>query len=700
MTDKPTVTPITADDAQAKSADIIAANLETLQSLFPDVVTEDGVNVDVLNQIIGKTVTDCEEKYGLNWHGKRKARQLALTPSTGTLLPCPDESVDWQTTQNLFIEGDNLEALKLLQRSYANKVKLVYIDPPYNTEGDFIYPDRYQDNLDTYLRYTGQMDDDGFKMTSNTESSGRKHANWLSMMFPRVKMARNMLTPDGIFVSHIDEHEFAHMTCLMDEVFGSENNLGPIVWDKRNPKGDATKVATQHEYMIVYAKNLGALRESHEIKRAKANAERMLDKAASLFAKIGTSQVPEDLAKVAKKYEIDLDSNMHSIKYGLNEAESEFQEWLKTQDVSGGEAAYQRIDEAGEVFQTVSMAWPNKLKAPDDYFIPLIHPVTGKPCPVPARGWRNPPGTMKKLLDAERIVFGSDESTQPRRKYLLRENMDENVPSVLPFGGSDDARLKALGIPFDNPKPTDFAKSLLQYCLGDCGIVMDFFAGSATTGHACMELNVDQGAAHRFILVQLPEHLDPKKKEQKAGHKFCVENGLSPTIAEVAKERLRRAGVKVQSANPLYEGDVGFRTFKLDTSNIRAWNPAPEDLEGTLSDHTEHLDPDRDNVDVLYELLLKLGLDLSVPIESKTLDGKEVYAIGAGTLIACLSKEISRDDVEALAQGIIAWHTEFAPEGETTIVFRDGGFADDVVKSNLAAILVQAGFDETRIRSL
>lgn len=298
---------ITASDPETTSADIVKDNIEKLTALFPELVTEGpagaAINMDVLKMLIGdNTVTDCDEKYGLNWHGKRAARQLALTPSTGTLRPCPEESVDWDTSQNLMIEGDNLEVLKLLQKSYAGKVKLIYIDPPYNTEGDFIYPDRYQDNLETYLRYTGQIDEEGLKITSATERSGRKHTNWLNMMLPRLRAARLLLRKDGIIMSHIDEHEVANFTWLLDEIFGPENSLGPIVWDKRNPKGDATKIATQHEYLVVYAKNVDALLYSHPLEKPKANAVRMLAKAKTVFAKLGTRQVPDDIAELTKRY--------------------------------------------------------------------------------------------------------------------------------------------------------------------------------------------------------------------------------------------------------------------------------------------------------------------------------------------------------------------------------------------------------------
>ncbi|MFV9646998.1 MAG: DNA methyltransferase, partial [Desulfobacterales bacterium] len=380
----------------------------------------------------------------------------------------------------------------------------------------------------------------------------------------------------------------------------------------------------------------------------------------------------------------------------LDKINEEYKDWLKLQDVSGGEAAYNFIDESGNIYQSVSMAWPNKQQAPDEYFIPLLHPETGKPCPLPERGWRNPPATMKGLLDMGLILFGDDETKQPRRKYLLYENMDENIPSVVPFGGSDDALLKDLGIPFDNPKPLKFVKTILKYFLSKDGIVIDFFAGSGTTAHACVDLSLEQKAQHHYIMVQLPEQLDSKKKEQKAAFKFCQDNELPTNIAEIGKERIRRAAAKIREENPNYTGDLGFKVFKLDSSNIRAWNPDRNDLEQTLFDHMEHLVEGRSEEDVLYELLLKRGVDLTVPIEGKTITGKTVYSIGYGVLFACLNAAISREEVEDLAQGIIDWHKELKPAGDTQVVFRDSAFKNDIAKTNMTAILEQNGIKHVR----
>lgn len=303
---------------------------------------------------------------------------------------------------------------------------------------------------------------------------------------------------------------------------------------------------------------------------------------------------------------------------------------------------------------------------------------------------------MKALLDTGQIIFGEDETKQPERKYLLHENMDENIPSIIPYGGSDDALLKSLGIPFDNPKPVGFARVLLQCFLGEEDIVLDFFAGSATAGHASWELNAAEGCKNRFILVQLPELLDPAKKEQKEAHKFCVKQKVPPNIAEIAKERLRRAAKKIKEENPMFAGDLGFRVFKLGSSNIREWEPDRDNIAKTLEESVEHLKADRTEADILYELLLKLGLDLCIPIEKRIIAGKDVHTIGNGVLIACLSAAISRKEVEPLAQGIVEWHKALAPAGDTTCVFRDSAFADDVAKTNMAAILDQNGIRNVR----
>lgn len=659
---------VTAASPEAQSADLMAANIEQLKALFPELITEGAngvaVNVDVLKALVGDaTLTDADEKYGLNWHGKRRARQRALAPSTGTLRPHPEGSVDWDATQNLMIEGDNLEVLKLLQKSYARKVKLIHIDPPYNTGSDFVYADTFQDGVKNYLEFTEQLAE-GAKAGSNTETSGRFHTRWLNMMYPRLKLAHGLLRDDGILVVHIDEHEVHSLVLILREIFGDENEIGAAVWDKRNPKGDARGMAYQHESIVIFAKNAEILFENAPLKRAKRNAQRMLDAAAQAL-ETGRS---------------------------IEKANTLYRAWIKEQEgLSGGEAMYDRIDQDGRVYRLVSMAWPNKKKAPDEYFLPLKHPETGLECPVPERGWRNPPETMKRLMNEGRIQFGVDESTQPQRIYFLDENMFENVPSILPYGGSDDALLKALGIPFDQPKPMEFLISVLSWCSGGQDIVLDFFAGSGTTGHAVMELNARDGGERRFILVQLPELLDGKRKEQAEAFAFCQELKKPTNIAEITKERLLRAASRIRSSNSHYQGDLGFRNFQFDSSNICAWDPSGEQLEQDLLASAEHIKADRTSMDLLYEVILKFGFDLCVPLEVRCKADKTLYIVGGGMMMACFEENIDTEDAETIAGEIISALRELKPERDVTCVFRDSGFSDDVAKLNLGAILAQSG---------
>jgi len=679
----PEIKKLELDPPETKSADVIAENLNALRSLFPDAFKEGKIDFDVLKQLLGSAIDEREEKYGLNWHGKRKARQVALTPSTGTLLPCPEQSVEWDTTQNLMIEGDNLEVLKLLQKSYARMIKLIYIDPPYNTNNDFIYRDRYADAMGNYLAYTGQKINGEWTLSESArDSRGRRHSKWLSMMLPRIKVSHALLRNDGFLLVHIDEHEVANAINIISEIYGEDNFLGPIVWDKRNPKGDATKIAAQHEYILVFAKSAEVVKDHHPLKRSKSNAESMQARAARHFSMIGKKVAPADLADAVKKYGLHLDATKYARTYTLEDAISEYQTWLLKQAVSGGEAAYKYIDDKGDVFRTVSMAWPNKKKAPEEYFIPLMHPVTGKPCPVPDRGWRNPPETMRRLLAEGRIVFGRDHTKQPERKYLLKENMDENIPSILSYGGSDDALLSKISIPFDNPKPLEFAKQLVKMFAGHDGTVLDFFAGSGTVGQACLELARDDGRRNRFILIQLPERFE--------GHKQFS------TIFDITRQRVAHAANMIRNTVSTPNGDFGFRVFKLAKSNITAWEPDSASIEDTIFASAEHLVPGRTENDVLYELLLKLGLDLCVPVQKKQIADKTVHAIGGGALIVCLADGLTKDAVESLASGVVAWWKALAPAVDTRVVFKDSGFADDVAKTNMAAILNQNGILDVR----
>ena len=625
---------------ETQSANIQADNIAQLKALFPELLTESAegaaINVDVLKALVGDaTATDADEKYGLNWHGKRRARQLALTPSTGTLRPCPEDSVDWDTTQNLMIEGDNLEVLKLLQKSYAGKVKLIYIDPPYNTGKDFVYPDNFQDNIKNYLELTGQVEG-GVKISSNTESSGRFHTDWLNMMYPRLKLARNLLREDGALFITIDDNESFHLRQLLDEIFGAENFVANVVWNHtKQSKNDERYFSRHHNQILIFRKS-------------------------------------ENLSNF--QFERSEENNRN---YGNPDGDPKG-DWR-----------------AGDVR---SPSFRATLR------FPIITP-SGKAIEPPENGWRWSQASVNEKISSGEIVFADNDAKIVRKIYLA--DQEGRTPENLwlaEFAGTTrqaNAELKELFdyIPFDTPKPVSLGQKVLSLMATatETDIVLDFFAGSGTSGHAVMAQNAVDNGKRRYILVQLPEPLDLLNSDQSAAAEFCDQIDKPRTIAELTKERLRRAGAKVKADNPMFAGDTGFRVFKLDSSNIRAWQPTG-DLAQDLVDNMQHLQADRTDNDVLYELLLKLGLDLCAPIEVRTIADKTVHSIGAGVLMACLDAQIEVAQAEALALGMAAWHKELAPAGDSTAVFRDSAFENDVAKSNLAAILEQ--HDIKQVRSL
>jgi adenine-specific DNA-methyltransferase len=659
---------ITRNDPEAQSANLVSQNVEQLKTLFPEAFTEGKVDFEVLKQLLGGVVDVREEKYGLNWHGKRRARQIALTPSLGTLRPCPEESVDWDTTQNLMIEGDNLEVLKLLQKSYAGKVKMIYIDPPYNTGKDFVYPDNFQDNIKNYLELTGQTDSEGRKISTNSEASGRFHTDWLNMVFPRIKLARNFLRNDGFFVASIDDSELPKLREVLDETFGPENFVAVLVYD-RNRKNDAKLFSIGHEYMLVYAKDKGYLAELKTLLRA---------------PKEGVEDIREEFDRLRKIHSDD----WSAVSKGIREFTSAFQE----DDPRLPLARYTKVDEKGPYRTDGDAGWPGGGGPTYE----VLHPVTGLPCRMPPGGWRFPtPERFNEEVARGRIVFGPDGSTIPGVRRNLFEQ-DEQVMRSVTFSyaqkaSQDFAKIFGDQKVFDNPKSFIDLERLICYLTSDDDIVMDFFAGSGTTGHAVMLANQRQSECRRFICVQLPEMILPENEAARN----ALNLGLK-TIADISIERLRRASRSIALENPMFSGDLGFRVFKLDSSNINAWDPDRDNIQKSLLASVEHVKVDRSEQDILFEVLLKLGLELTVPMEARTIAGKQVHSIGVGSLLVCLDPRIARDDVEALAHGIVAWHKELAPAGETQIVFRDSAFVDDVAKSNLTAILQQFGLKNVR----
>lgn len=650
---------LTTDDPKTHSADVVANNVERLRELFPEAFTEGRVDFDVLKQLLSGVLEERDEKYGLNWHGKRRARQLALTPSAGTLRPCPEESVDWDTTKNLMIEGDNLEVLKLLQKSYAGKVKLIYIDPPYNTGKDFVYPDDFRDNVQNYLEVTGQVDGENGRVSSNTEASGRFHTDWLNMLYPRLLAARPLLAPNGVLLVSINDTEVHNLRRVLDELLGEENFVAQIVW-QRSKKGDAKLIATVHEYLLCYTRDRSAAIDTGVWRRKKE----------------GVDEVLEHYRGLRRDHGDDHDA--------IHSAMQAWYRGLPKGDPRRNHKHYNWSDDRGLYFAD-NFAGPDdgrKSRPRHD----IIHPVTGKPCKKPSTGWRWDEAKTRWALEQvpPRIHFGPDETTIPNRKSYLEEISTEPYASVFYRDGrSATMEVEKLVGPgwFPFPKNTEVLAELIELTTGPDDIVVDYFAGSGSTAHAVMKVNSAQSSRRRFVLVQLPE---PTSRSE------------YPTIFDVARERVKRGGAKVREENPMFSGDVGFRVFKLDHSNIRAWDPSPEDLEAALFDGVEHLREGRSEQDVLYELLLKLGLDLCVPIEDRTIADKTVHSIGAGTLFVCLPKKVTADEVEELALGIAGWREELKTAGETTVVFRDSAFADDVAKTNASAILEQHGIENVR----
>ncbi|MCB9609901.1 MAG: site-specific DNA-methyltransferase [Polyangiaceae bacterium] len=609
------------------SPDVVAENLERMRELFPEVFAEGKVDFEALRETLGEYVEDKQERYSFTWHGKGRARRIAQTPSTGTLLPCPEESVDWGTTQNVFIEGDNLEVLKLLQKSYHRRVKMIYIDPPYNTGKEFIYPDKYQDNLATYLRYTGQVTGEGFKLSSNAETSGRYHTNWLNMMYPRLKLARNLLRDDGAILISIDDHESANLRKLCDEVFGEENFKADIAWQKRYTRSNNTvDFTTVVEHVMVYARS---------------------------------------------------DSFVVNLLPRTDEADARYTN--PDNDPRGP-------------WKGASFLNPATPAERPNLCYPIKNPNTGEVTNPTTNAWRRAREEFDKLQADNRLYWGGDgRSAVPSIKMFLSEargltpvNFWEHGYAGNTDDGTRDLAALLPGKVFDNPKPVNLIRRAIEHVCTDDDIILDFFAGSGVTGEAAYRHSIESGQRVRYILVQLPESTGEKK---------------FGTISEICRQRLVSAGAKLRGetdvrlalASGAGKSDLGFRFFRLASSNIKAWDADFDMLDQALLNAVENIKPERSEDDVLYEVLLKYGLDLAIPIESRTVKGKKIYIIGAGALVVCLATGVTLDVVE----GIAALKDELKPE-VMRVVFRDAGFADDVVKTNTVQILNQAGIDDVK----
>ncbi|HEY5589569.1 MAG TPA: site-specific DNA-methyltransferase [Paludibacter sp.] len=450
----------------------------------PEAVEEQlRTKLPVLREVVEKRILGTNSKKETT-SGKVKTADLFSTDKDqeNQINQLNNSSDVVEVPNHILIEGDNLHALTALTFTHEDKIDVIYIDPPYNRgDNDFKYNDNWIEKDNPF-----------------------KHSLWLNFISKRLKIAKRLLNDKGVMIIHIDEHEFDALNLLLEtEIFSEEDSLGVIIWNKQNPKGDSKGVATMHEYVLVYCKNKQEFKSLENIiTRPKPNAVKMLNKAKRLYSKIGKIGIPDEIKEVIKPFNFSKEIlRDFEVRYDLELVNKEFQNWLSRQDFSGGEKAYKFIDELGRVYRGVSMAWPNKEQAPDDYFIPLIHPITQKPCPIPARGWRNPTATMQKLLEKGLILFGNDETKQPERKYLLSENMFENTPSIYNSGVSDDDLFKEIGIEFPYPKPVEVAKYFLQTIHPKPRKILDFFAGSGTTLHATMQLNAEDGGNRQCILI-------------------------------------------------------------------------------------------------------------------------------------------------------------------------------------------------------
>jgi len=626
-----------------KTPDIGEENIKKLKQLFPEVFTEGKIDFEKLKQVLGEYVEDSNERYNFTWNGKGRALRLSQTPSLGTLRPCKEESKDWDSTRNLYIEGDNLEVLKLLQKSYYGKVKMIYIDPPYNTGNDIIYKNDFHDSLEYYKAYTGQIDKDGFQKTTNTETSGRYHTDWLNMMYPRLRLARNLLSNDGFIVIAIDHNELDNLIKICDEIYGSENKIG-IVTVVHKPEGRNQEkfFGTSNEFALFYAKN-----------KTEANFRNVILN----IEKADEYKYEDEKGKYKKKNFIRLADG----KYATREAKPNFwypiyvSEDLKDISISkkpGYHAVYPIIDNGVE------------------------------------RTWKTLPETFMKLYESGQIMAEKENSKiiiyeKMREKEVIKTHWIRKEYHAYHFGTKILDQLLG-NKTFDFPKSVYLIIDILKLTTSSNDIILDFFSGSATTAHAVMQLNAEDGGNRKFIMVQLPEPTDEKSEAYKAGYK---------NICEIGKERIRRAGEKIKEEYKDKEGidnlDIGFKVFKLDTSNIRKWQPDYDNLEQSLLDYVDNFVEGRTELDVVYEIMLKYGLDLTYPIDEFTIAGKKVYSIGYGMLMICLDDEITTD----VARGILAQVKELSPES-SRVVFKDNGFKSDSNKTNIKEILKSGGIDE------
>lgn len=605
-----------------------------LKAVVPEAFADGKVNWVALREGLGDWLEESGEgmeHFGLTWPGKRDARRLATLPSPGTLVPVRGEGVDEEKTRNLFIEGDNLEVLKLLQKSYAGRVKMIYIDPPYNTGTDFIYEDDFTEPIEAYLRRTGQLDEKGRPLTTNTRATGRFHSKWLSMLYPRLRLAMGLLRSDGFIVVSIDDNEFGQLRSLLNEIFGEENFLAVLVYD-RNRKNDARFFSVGHEYMVVYARNKDFLTSSDvELRLPKEGVDDVREKWSELRAKYA-----DDWVKV----------------------QADLRAWFKTLPVDDPKlplARFSKVDEKGPYRDDGDASWPGG--GGPRYTV--LHPRTGKPCKIPNRGWVYATSErMQEMIKKGVVVFGADETFVPK----IRSNLFERTEQVMRSVHYSYAQTAAQQFDkifdgkrvFDNPKPYLDLGKLVEYLTGPDDLVVDFFAGSASVGHAVFERNRALGTRRSFLLVQLPETIDAKTKTGAT----ALEMGMN-TISEIGKERLRRVIQQLKKEKkPRPNEDLGFRVLRLARSHYQGW----ADYEGDNLDKVidlfamaqETLVEGWTPEGLLTEVMLIEGFPLDSQIESlsnfnKNAVTKVTSDYCAHKLVVCLDDKVYADSMNALA---------------------------------------------------
>lgn len=628
------------DQLKMHSPNLTEANIAKLAELFPGCMTEaaDGkgglkkaIDFDLLRQELASNIVEGpQERYQLNWPGKREALLTANSPIAKTLRPRRDESIDFDATRNLFVEGDNLEALKLLQEVYLNQVKMIYIDPPYNTGNDFIYDDDFSENSEAYFERSNQQDVSGRRLVANTEANGRFHSDWLSMMYPRIKLAWNLLKEDGSLFISIDDNEVDSLKKICDEVFGAHNFVATIIWQKvYAPKNSARHFSEDHDYIVVYAKN-------------------------------AASWTPTLLERTAEQDAL--------YKNPDKDARGPWMSDNLTARNAYSDGQYEVEGPTGKIF-------------------------------VPGRGlyWRHSKVNFGKLIADNRIWWGADGNNMPRLKRFLSEVSGGRVPQTLwgykEVGHTQEAKRELLDyVSFKNTenvlnsvKPTKLLKRAIKIATspGSNDIVMDFFAGSAPTGQAVVSLNMEDGGNRRYILVQIPEALP------------APEEGFE-TIADLAKSRLRNFSTRVDGGSNSPDAskgdlslDTGFRYFKIDTSNMKEVYYTPDSVsQDLLSDQVDNIREDRTAEDLLFQVLLDWGVDLSLPISQQTIAGKTVFFVDGNALVACFDTGIDEDFVKQLAG-----------HKPLRVVFRDAGFASDSVKINVEQVFKLLSPD-TEIKTL